>query len=167
MNAVHNLSHTSLAPDALFHPVIRSWANISKTHSFREVGSLLFRRCSICFRQDASLEQVSVCKFASPGRSKMTLLEDKQLVELEVSTKLPGVSPFLTKRATVLSGGHVYELPLKPENNFVGDLDSIPEDVLLRAKIMVLSYPHNPTGACVNKAYLKRAVDICKKYNTT
>ena len=33
------------------------------------------------------------------------------------------------KRATVLSGGHVYELPLKPENNFVGDLDAIPEDV--------------------------------------
>lgn len=69
------------------------------------------------------------------------------------------------KRATVLSGGHVYELPLKPENNFVGDLDSIPEDVLLRAKIMILSYPHNPTGACVNKAYLKKAVEICKKYS--
>ena len=69
------------------------------------------------------------------------------------------------KRATVLSGGHVYELPLKPENNFVGDLDAIPEDVLLRAKIMILSYPHNPTGACVNKAYLKKAVDICKKYS--
>jgi LL-diaminopimelate aminotransferase len=68
-------------------------------------------------------------------------------------------------RATTLSGGHVYELPLKPENQYVGDLDAIPEDVLIRAKIMILSYPHNPTGASVNKAYLKKAVDLCKKYN--
>jgi LL-diaminopimelate aminotransferase len=67
-------------------------------------------------------------------------------------------------RGTVLAGGHVYELPLKPENNFVGDLDSIPEDVLIRAKILVLSYPHNPTGAVVDKAYLKKAVNLCKEY---
>lgn len=68
-------------------------------------------------------------------------------------------------RATTLSGGHVYELPLKPENQYVGDLDAIPEDILIRAKIMILSYPHNPTGASVNKAYIKKAVDLCKRYN--
>lgn len=68
-------------------------------------------------------------------------------------------------RGTVLSGGHVYELPLKAENNFVGDLDSIPEDILIRAKILILSYPNNPTGAVVDKAYLEKAVGICKEYN--
>lgn len=68
-------------------------------------------------------------------------------------------------RGTVLAGGHIYELDLKPENNFVGDLDSIPDDVLRRAKIMITSYPHNPTGAVVDKAYLEKAVKICKEYN--
>ena len=68
-------------------------------------------------------------------------------------------------RGTVLSGGSVYELELKPENNFVGDLESIPEDVLIRSKILILSYPHNPTGAVVGLDYLKKAVEICKEYN--
>jgi LL-diaminopimelate aminotransferase len=67
-------------------------------------------------------------------------------------------------RGTVLAGGHVYELELKPENNFVGDLDSIPEDILLRAKMLILSYPHNPTGATVDKKYLEKAVALCKEY---
>lgn len=68
-------------------------------------------------------------------------------------------------RGTVLSGGSVYELELKEENDFVGDLDSIPEDILKRAKILILSYPHNPTGAVVDRAYLEKAVKLCHKYN--
>jgi len=67
-------------------------------------------------------------------------------------------------RGTMLAGGHVYELPLKPENNFVGDLDEIPEDILERAKLLILSYPHNPTGAVVDRAYLEKAVRICQEY---
>jgi LL-diaminopimelate aminotransferase len=68
-------------------------------------------------------------------------------------------------RGTVLAGGQVYELELNEGNNYIGDLDSIPEDVLLRAKIMILSYPHNPTGSVVGRAYLEKAVKICKEYN--
>ena len=68
-------------------------------------------------------------------------------------------------RGTVLAGGHVYEMELKPENNFVADLDAIPEEILLRAKMLFLSYPNNPTGSVVDKAYLEKAVNICKEYN--
>jgi LL-diaminopimelate aminotransferase len=68
-------------------------------------------------------------------------------------------------RGTVLAGGQVFELKLKPENNFIGDLDELTEDTLLRAKIMIISYPNNPTGAVVEKGYLERVVKICKEYN--
>ncbi|MDA0771460.1 MAG: aminotransferase class I/II-fold pyridoxal phosphate-dependent enzyme [Cyanobacteria bacterium] len=68
-------------------------------------------------------------------------------------------------RGTVLAGGHVHELPLNAENNFVADLDAIPEDILLRARMMILSHPNNPTGSVVDKAYLEKAVAICKDYN--
>ena len=68
-------------------------------------------------------------------------------------------------RGTVLAGGQVYELKLKPENNFVGDLDELSDDILLRAKIMIISYPHNPTGAVVSREYLERVVQLCKEYN--
>lgn len=68
-------------------------------------------------------------------------------------------------RGTVLAGGQVYELKLKAENNFVGDLDELTDDILLRAKIMIISYPNNPTGAVVGKDYLEKVVKICKEYN--
>lgn len=68
-------------------------------------------------------------------------------------------------RGTVLAGGSVYELKLTPENNFIADLDSIPEDILLRARMLILSYPNNPTGATVSKEYLEKAVKLCKEYN--
>ena len=68
-------------------------------------------------------------------------------------------------RGTVLAGGSVYELKLSPENNFIADLDAIPEDVLIRARMFILSYPNNPTGAVVDKAYLEKVVKLCKDYN--
>ena len=68
-------------------------------------------------------------------------------------------------RGTVLAGGSVHELELSPENNFIADLDSIPEDVLRRARMFILSYPNNPTGAVVDKAYLEKVVKLCKAYD--
>ena len=44
-------------------------------------------------------------------------------------------------------GGSVYHLPLTPENHFLPDLDSIPPQIRKKAKVLVLNYPNNPTGA--------------------
>lgn len=43
-------------------------------------------------------------------------------------------------------GGEVFELPLLRENNFYPDLESIPKDILTRAKMIYINYPNNPTG---------------------
>lgn len=76
---------------------------------------------------------------------------------------VPGY-PVLGSQAKVL-GGEVYNLPLKAENNFLPDLDSIPQDILKRAKILVLNYPNNPTGACATLEFFKKVVDFAKKNN--
>lgn len=62
-------------------------------------------------------------------------------------------------------GGEVYNLELKEENNFLPDLESIPADILKRAKILVLNYPNNPTGACATEEFFKKVVDFAKKNN--
>jgi len=62
-------------------------------------------------------------------------------------------------------GGEVYNLPLMPENNFLPDLDSIPEDVLRRAKTLVLNYPNNPTGASATLEFFERAIEWAKANN--
>ncbi|MFI5228460.1 MAG: aminotransferase class I/II-fold pyridoxal phosphate-dependent enzyme, partial [Gemmatimonadales bacterium] len=50
-------------------------------------------------------------------------------------------------RATGLVGGETYLLPLRADRGFLPDLGAIPADVLRRARLLVLNYPHNPTGA--------------------
>jgi LL-diaminopimelate aminotransferase len=58
--------------------------------------------------------------------------------------------------------GKVYNLPLKAENNFLPDLDSIPKKIRKKAKVLVLNYPNNPTGASATQAFFEKAVDFAK-----
>ena len=51
-------------------------------------------------------------------------------------------------------GGEVHRLPLLAENDFFPDLDSIPPDVLRRAKLLVLNYPNSPTGRVATREFL-------------
>jgi LL-diaminopimelate aminotransferase len=61
-------------------------------------------------------------------------------------------------------GGSVYSLPLRPENNFLPDLESVPADVLRRTKLLVLCYPNSPTGALATADFYKRVVDFALKH---
>ncbi|MBP7583767.1 MAG: LL-diaminopimelate aminotransferase [Spirochaetes bacterium] len=61
-------------------------------------------------------------------------------------------------------GGRVHNLPLKRENGFLPDMESIPADVLKRAKAMVLNYPNNPTGAGADEAFYKRVIEFAAKH---
>lgn len=60
-------------------------------------------------------------------------------------------------------GGEVYNLSLEAKNNFLPDLKSIPEDILKRAKILVINYPNNPTGACATVDFFKEVVEFAKR----
>lgn len=73
---------------------------------------------------------------------------------------VPGY-PVLGTHAQYL-GGEVYNMPLKAANNFLPELDAIPADILARAKIMVLNYPNNPTGASATLEFFEQAVAFAK-----
>ena len=60
-------------------------------------------------------------------------------------------------------GGEVYNLKLTPENRFLPDLDSIPAEVLGRAKVLVLNYPNNPTGASATPEFFERVVAFARQ----
>lgn len=59
-------------------------------------------------------------------------------------------------------GGKVYNLPLSTENDFLPDLDSIPKKIRKKAKVLVINYPNNPTGASATKEFFEKAVDFAK-----
>jgi len=62
-------------------------------------------------------------------------------------------------------GGEVYNMPLKEENQFLPELDAIPTDVVNKAKILVINYPNNPTGASATLAFFEKAVAFAKANN--
>ncbi|THF73838.1 LL-diaminopimelate aminotransferase [Cohnella fermenti] len=62
-------------------------------------------------------------------------------------------------------GGEVYNVKLTKENNFLPDLDAIPEEIALRAKLFYLNYPNNPTGATATVEFFTKVVAWAKKYN--
>ncbi len=68
-------------------------------------------------------------------------------------------------RGTWIASGEVYHTVLKPENNFLIDLKSIPEDVAKKAKVFFVNYPNNPTAAVAPREFLEELVAFCKKYN--
>jgi LL-diaminopimelate aminotransferase len=63
---------------------------------------------------------------------------------------------------TAYYGGEVYKLPLRPENGFHPDLNSIPADVRRRAKLLVLNYPNSPTGAVATRDFYRRVIDFAR-----
>jgi LL-diaminopimelate aminotransferase len=64
---------------------------------------------------------------------------------------------------TLLSDGTPYAYPLRPENDFLVDLDDIPPDVLRSTRILYLNYPNNPTAAIAPRDYLERIVTRCRE----
>jgi len=62
-------------------------------------------------------------------------------------------------------GGQVHNLPLEEKNGFLPDLDSVPAEVLKKAKVLVLNYPNNPTGASATPDFFAKVVDFSKKNN--
>lgn len=76
-------------------------------------------------------------------------------------TTVPGY-PVLATWTRYL-GGDVFNLPLRKENNFYPDLDSIPEPVLKKAKMLYINYPNNPTGQVATVEFYKKVVEFARR----
>jgi aspartate/methionine/tyrosine aminotransferase len=64
-----------------------------------------------------------------------------------------------------LANGQIYTMPLRMENGFLPEFEDIPPAVLAQSRMMVLSYPHNPTTAVAPLAFFKDAVAFCDRHN--
>lgn len=64
-----------------------------------------------------------------------------------------------------LAGGQIYPMPLLAENAFLPVFEDIPTAVLEQARMMVLSYPHNPTTATATLEFWQQAVAFCQAHS--
>jgi len=63
-----------------------------------------------------------------------------------------------------LAGGQVYLMPLRAEHQFLPQFSEIPGAVLAQSRMMVLSYPHNPTTAVAPLDFFREAVEFCRRF---
>jgi len=75
----------------------------------------------------------------------------------------PGYPPYTS--GPLFAGADIHYLPLREDLGFAPDLDGIPVDVLVRAKLLFLNYPNNPTGAIVPDSLFLRAVELAREHD--
>ncbi|KUP23682.1 aminotransferase class I/II-fold pyridoxal phosphate-dependent enzyme [Paenibacillus sp. DMB5] len=63
-----------------------------------------------------------------------------------------------------IAGVKAWPLPLLADNDFLPDLDSIPEDVWQKAVFILLAFPGNPISVTADYAYMEKLVGLARKW---
>lgn len=64
-----------------------------------------------------------------------------------------------------LAGASLYYMPQRPENGYIIDLDEIPAEIAQKAKLMIVSYPNNPTAVLAPDSFYHKLIDFAKAYD--
>ncbi len=64
-----------------------------------------------------------------------------------------------------LAGAEAALMPLVPSLGFAPELETIPDEVLERARLMFLNYPNNPTGAIAPEGLFERAIELARRHD--
>jgi alanine-synthesizing transaminase len=65
----------------------------------------------------------------------------------------------------IIAGGEVRGFPLRQDGDFFEDMLTAFRQTLPRPKILILSFPHNPTTAVVDLGFFKKVVAFAKENN--
>jgi len=67
--------------------------------------------------------------------------------------------------SAIIAGGDVRGIPVGPEHDFFENLMNATKQTWPKPKILILSYPHNPTTETVELEFFERIVDYAKEHN--
>ena len=143
---------------ALANPDNHGYPPFEGTASFRRAITSWYQRC-----YDVTLD---------PDSEALPLLGSKEgLSHLALAYVNPGdlvlvPSPSYPAhfRGPLIAGGEIYPLILKAEQNWLIDLNAIPDEVAQRAKILYFNYPSNPTTAVAPREFFEEIVAFAHRY---
>ncbi|MBW1974410.1 MAG: alanine transaminase [Deltaproteobacteria bacterium] len=64
--------------------------------------------------------------------------------------------------SVVISGGDVRSVPIGPGRDFLEDLENAVRQTWPRPKMLIISFPHNPTTMVVDRGFFEKIVDFAK-----
>ena len=65
----------------------------------------------------------------------------------------------------LIAGAKLHHMPMRPENGFIIDLQEIPTEVAKQAKLMIVSYPNNPTTVLAPDSFYKELIAFAKEFD--
>jgi LL-diaminopimelate aminotransferase len=143
---------------ALQNPANHGYPPFEGTASFRRAITDWYRR-----RYGVELD---------PDGEALPLLGSKEgLTHLAIAYVNPGdlvlvPSPSYPAhfRGPLIAGGKIHSIILKPEQDWLIDLGSIPDSVAEQAKILYFNYPSNPTAATAPREFFQDIVKFARKH---
>ncbi|HEY9699393.1 MAG TPA: aspartate aminotransferase [Trichocoleus sp.] len=146
------------AVDALRNPANHGYPPFEGTANFRKSITDWYHR-----RYDVKLD---------PDGEALPLLGSKEgLGHLAIAYINPGDLVLVPSpsypvhfRGPIIAGGKIHPIVLKPENDWLIDLASIPDAVAQQAKMLYFNYPNNPTAATAPREFFEEIVAFARKH---
>ncbi len=66
--------------------------------------------------------------------------------------------------SAIIAGGDVRSVPIGPDRNFLDDLQTAVKQTWPRPKLLIISFPHNPTTTVVDLDFFYKIVDFAKEH---
>ncbi|MBK6846743.1 MAG: aminotransferase class I/II-fold pyridoxal phosphate-dependent enzyme [Proteobacteria bacterium] len=115
-------------------------------------ASRSIRRASCC-RARARRRRSSTCHWPSSTRAARAACSSAR--------RLSG----LRARGTRFAGGEPWAVELRAEQGYRLEPWELPAAALAETAVLWINYPHNPTGATVDRDYLARLAELCRRHD--
>ena len=101
----------------------------------------------------------------------VTIGSKEGLAHLALATLGPGDAVLVPNPAypihpygAVIAGADIRHVPVGEGTDFFAELDKAIRDSWPKPKMLILSFPSNPTGQCVELEFFERVVEICREH---
>ena len=122
-----------------------------------EICNYLKRRFDLNYKVSETLVTV--------GGSEAVDLALRTILSKGDEVLIPEPSFVCYKPCTTLAGGVPVTIETKAENSFKLTKEDVLSHITDKTKILILSYPNNPTGAVMTKEDLQEIADVVKEHN--
>lgn len=143
-------------------------ARNSRNHRYSASRGITKLRVAICdwYRRRYAVEldpetEAIVTIGAKEGISHLALA----LMEKGDAALVPNPTYPIHTYSMVIAGADVRNVPLTPGGDFIGRLREAHQAAWPRPKVLVLSFPHNPTTAVVDEAFFPQVVAFAREHD--
>ncbi|MFH0844227.1 MAG: aminotransferase class I/II-fold pyridoxal phosphate-dependent enzyme [Pseudomonadota bacterium] len=67
--------------------------------------------------------------------------------------------------SVIIAGGDLRSIPIGPDRDFFEDLLSATKQTWPNPKMLIISYPHNPTTSVVDRRFFEKIVEFCREHD--